>query len=98
MTLSLQVIDAGNAVPVFLAATAHSATQLSAVCEYWMAADLAAATQNEQWGALSDQVRARVSAEHARLEAARVAQRAERRLAERLPCLLAPVIASEAAP
>lgn len=45
---------------------------------------------NEQWRELSPEVTARVTAEYNRLQAARAAQR---ELMQRLPCLLAPVVA-----
>lgn len=84
------MIDASNAVPLYLAATTHGAKQLAALCEYWMGTDLAISASNEQWPELSAEVKARVSAQNARLEAARAAHRAERELMAQLPCLLAP--------
>lgn len=87
LTLRLSVIDAGNAVPLYLGATAHGAKQLAALCEYWMATDLARSKNNEQWCELSEEVRARVAVEHKRLQEARAAQSEKRKLLEKLPCL-----------
>ena len=79
-------------MPLYLAAVAHDAKQLIAMCEYWMATDLAQTTSNEQWGEVGAEVRARVAAEHRRLQEARAAKRAEISLSAKMPCLLAPYL------
>lgn len=61
-----------------------------------MATDLARSKSNEQWCELSEEVRARVTVEHKRLQEAQAAQREKRKLFEKLPCLLAPVVQSAA--
>ena len=85
-------MDAGNAVPLYLAAQAYGAKQLSKLCEYWMAVDVAESKQHEQWGELNDNVKAIIEAEHKRLEETRAKKREEKKLMEKLPCLLAPII------
>lgn len=84
-------------MPLYLAAVAHGAKQLAALCEYWMATDLAATTSNEQWAELGAEVRERVAAEHRRLQETRAAKREEMRLLAKLPCLLMPIAAPRAA-
>lgn len=92
-----QAIDAGsNAVPLFLAAQAHGATQLAAMCEYWMARELPEAEKHEQWAEVSDAVRARMQAEHTRLIRERLSLLEARSVIERLPCLLATLTAPPA--
>ena len=54
--------------------------------------DVDEAMKNEQWGELSDEVKRSVQAEHGRLEETRIQKREERKLMEKLPCLLAPII------
>lgn len=84
-------------MPLHLAATAHGAKQLAALCEHWMATDLALSMRNEQWKELDEAAVGRVRAEHERLQAARAARREERVLMEKLPCLLAPIVTSATA-
>ena len=37
---TMQVIEAGNAVPLYLAGEAHGAKQLVTLAKYWMAMDI----------------------------------------------------------
>lgn len=95
MPLTLrQVVDAGSAVPLYLAAVAHNASQLSSICEYWMATDLQRSSQHEQWSEVSVEVRARVTAQH---EQASAALRGQRELVGKMPCLLAPMVSNHPA-
>lgn len=87
-----QVVDAGNAVPLYLAAVAHGAAQLSSLCEYWMATNLESSSRHEQWSEVSAEVRARVTAQH---ERALAGLSEERNLVGRIPCLLAPVVPNQ---
>lgn len=82
------MIDAGNAVAVYLAAEAHGAKQLATVCIYWMACDLAAAKDHEQWSDLSDAVKQQVIAESERLAQEKAKLRTERQMLLQMPCLL----------
>lgn len=87
---SSQAIDAGNAVPVCLAAIYYAAKQLQATCVYWMSVEYEAARKNKQWSELPAAMQASVKAEHERLAAKRAALREERVLMQQLPCVFAP--------
>ena len=84
-SLDKQVIDAGNAVPLFLAASYHGAKQLRQTCEYWMAVNYKQTEQHEQWQQVPDDVKKSVLGEYQRL----TAERDRLRKAQNLPCVLA---------
>lgn len=94
-SLSLhQILDGGNAVPLYLASEAHGAKQLGELCKYWMATDLNTAMKHEQWIEVRDDVKSFVKEEHQRLLAAREQKKEEKMIARQMPCLLAPVVPS----
>ena len=78
---------------MYLAAEAHGAKQLATVCTYWMAADLEAAKEHEQWADLSDAAKQQVVAESERLAKEKEKLRSERQMLLQMPCLLAPITA-----
>lgn len=82
--------SAESAVAVFLAAQAHGATQLMAMCEHNMAMDLVAAKSSEGWTELSEEVRARMRIEHGRLEVEKARRRETRHLMQKMSCILVP--------
>ena len=75
---------------MYLAAQAHGAKQLAAVCVYWMAVDFEAAKEHEQWEDISPEVKAKVIQEAERLTEEKKRKRVEKEMLEKLPCMLSP--------
>lgn len=73
---------------VYLAAEAHGASELMAMCEHYMAMSLAKAERSEQWAELSDVVKERARSGHARLVAERAHMRELREVISKVPCIL----------
>ena len=80
-SLTVQTVNADNAVPLHLTAASHGSTLLAALCEFWIATDLPRSMRHAQWTQLDAAARARVEAEHKRMQELR-----------KLPCLLAPIV------
>lgn len=79
-------------MPVYLAAQAHGARQLSALCMHWMAKGLGKEAEHEQWGELSEATRAEVRAASAKLEEAARKRAADREMRRNMPCRFAPIL------
>ena len=80
---------------MYIAAEAHGAKQLCALCEYWMAREPEVAEKHEQWKQVNDEVKRRVHAEHDKLVEERAKRRKEREQLARMPCVLAPIVEDE---
>lgn len=87
-----QLIDSGNAVPLYLAACHYNAKQLLPHCVHAMAMELAESEKNKQWEELPEAVRASVKDEHQRLLAKRKQMRQQREMLKNMPAVLAPGI------
>ena len=87
-----QVIDAGNSVPLYLAALHFGAKQLQETCKYWMAMNYSESERNAQWDEVPADVKAGVKSEHERLLAEREKMRQVRVMMQNVQCLLAPSI------
>lgn len=87
-----KAIDAGNAVPVYLAAVAHGAKQLEALCMYRMSVDMAKAQKHEQWAELSEVTKKEVAAAHTAIVNERQKRKKEKEMLRDIPCLLAPPV------
>lgn len=83
------MLNGSNAVPLYLAAAHHRATQLLASCNYWLATELEAASRHEQWAELPAEARARAKEEHARLVQRRDALRKIQAHEQQIQCVLA---------
>lgn len=84
-----KVIDSGNAVPVYLAAEAHGAKQLMAICEHCMAADVEEAERHEQWGELKAETREKLKRASVRMQEERERQKRTQAVMKDMPCLFA---------
>lgn len=84
------MIDAGNAVAVLLAAQAHRATQLAAICEARIIRDVSVAEAHEQWSELSAELRTRLKAAGERHAAEAEHRKRLRTVMGKMPCLFAP--------
>lgn len=86
------MIDAGNSVPLYLAASYYGAKQLQQTCEYWMGVNYADSEKNAQWKEVPVDVRERAKRQHELLLARREEMLKRRVMKQNVQCLFAPEI------